>query len=128
MRLAAGTIGFQALLMAAEVAPANALLTYYVYEDSGDVVVETRGSVDLTNATPASGPPRYCYFGNGVPANSGYATSNSLLLCTGLDVSSPNYLLSGTSLATINNTQPGVSTGPTGQFTGIGTYFGLNFG
>ena len=71
------------LLASAE--PAKAVLNYNIYESSGNVVIETDGSL---SALPTSTGPNQC-------GASGVYSAVPAVICTGPDIPAPQYLISG---------------------------------
>ena len=65
---------------------AKAVLTYNIFESGGDVVVQTSGSLDLTGASTQF---------LGACGNNGAIFANSANICTGPDVVSPFYDITG---------------------------------
>jgi len=85
---------------------AKAFLTYNIYESAGNVVVQTSGSLDFTGATSTGSI--VCTFNGGIVA-SGAA------ICTGPDVASPYYNISGP--ASFNGTDIYPASSVSGIFT-----------
>ena len=69
---------------------AKAILTYYIFESAGNVVVQTSGSLNLTGA--ATNGTNKCGY-------NGRLISSIALICTGADISGPatKYVVSGPS-------------------------------
>ena len=65
---------------------AKAILTYNIFESAGNVVVQTSGSLDLTGASTQF---------SGACGNNGAIFANSANICTGPDVISPFYDITG---------------------------------
>ena len=67
---------------------AKALLTYYIFENAGNVVVQTRGSLNLTGATQTG--TLYC-------GADGAIISSAAAICTGADprMEFPSFAISG---------------------------------
>jgi hypothetical protein len=65
---------------------AKAFLTYNIYESAGNVVVQTSGSLDFTGATLTGSTA--CGYNGGIAASEAG-------ICTGPDVASPYYNISG---------------------------------
>ena len=65
---------------------AKAVLTYNIFESGGNVVVQTSGSLNLTGATQG---------GNMSFGTNGCIYSIIAVVCTGPDIPSPAYLISG---------------------------------
>lgn len=95
--------------------PAQAVLTYYIYESGGNVEVAGMGSLILPSASAGTD---YCWEGSGNTADSGVLRSNGVLVCTGLDITDRKYQVSGpTAINGTVNTNP-----PSGIASGLSTY------
>ena len=67
---------------------AKAILTYNIFESAGNVVVQTSGSLDLTGATS---------IGTTSCGGNGFIRSSSATICTGPDLLSPYFTITGPS-------------------------------
>ena len=76
-----------ALLACSE--PAQAALTYNIYENSGNVIIETQGSLNLTAASTV--------FNFGCGTSLGGVWGSQGILCTGPDATIPSYPITGPS-------------------------------
>ncbi|MFN7898395.1 MAG: hypothetical protein ACK5N0_01855 [Synechococcaceae cyanobacterium] len=63
--------------------PAHAILNYYIYEDAGNVIVETAGSLTLSSPVGS------------IQCGANGAIISPYLLCTGVDTTMERYSLSG---------------------------------
>ena len=108
-----------ALVAAGSWQPAQALLTYNIFETSGgDVVVETSGSLNLGASTGA------------VSCTSGFIISSAAIICTGPGQTSPVYALSGPSSfnGTVFNLSASANSGITTLLNGNSNSFGIDAG
>jgi hypothetical protein len=106
-------------LIAAE-RPAEAVLTYYIYEPAGtgNVVVETLGSLTL----PASGEPGECEL-----APFGLIISSSAAICTGTPALLNVYaLISGPTSFIGPDVLPDSASGIATALVGVGQQFGID--
>jgi hypothetical protein len=87
---------------------AKAFLSYNIYESAGNVVVQTSGSLDFTGATLT---------GSIVCGNNGGIAASGAGICTGPDVTSPYYNISGPTF--FNGTDIYPASSVSGIFTGI---------
>ena len=90
---------------------AKAVLTYYIFESSGNVVVQTSGSLDLTGSQPNS---------TGNCGINGAILSVSALVCTGPD---PGSALSALQISGPNSFNGNVTALPATSVSGIVTFF-----
>jgi hypothetical protein len=99
---------------------AKAILTYYIFENAGNVVVQTSGSLDLTGATTIGSAGR-C--NNDGLIYSGASVPSPATICTGLDFESLGYGLTGTTTFNDSVISFGSSVSGTGTFL-LGGAFG----
>ena len=108
-----------ALVAAGSWQPAQALLTYNIFETSGgDVVVETSGSLNLG----ASIATVNCF--------AGFIQSRTGTICTGTSQTGPAYALSGPSSfnGTVFNFSASANSGITTQLNGENNFFAIDAG
>jgi len=93
---------------------AKAFLTYNIYEYAGNVVVQTSGSLDFTGATLTG------YISCG---SNGAIEASFAVICTGPDVASPYYNISGPT--SFNGTDIDPASSVSGIFTALVGAYGL---
>ena len=93
---------------------AKAFLTYNIYESAGNVVVQTSGSLDFTGATLTG------YISCG---SNGAIEASFAVICTGPDVASPYYNISGPT--SFNGTDIDPASSVSGIFTALVGAYGL---
>jgi hypothetical protein len=88
MRIFLATAASTASLLAAlHASPAKAVLAYHIYDSSGDLIIETTGSLAIPAPTAET---TFC-------GASGALGLSGAVICTGMDLRSPVYSISGPS-------------------------------
>ena len=99
--------------------PAQAVLTYNIFENGGDVVVQTSGSLNL----PTSTGTRDC-------VNNGVLWSEYAVVCTGNAAESPSYSVTGeqsfTSAGDVVNQIASSAAGITTNLDGFSSLFAID--